>query len=204
MRDALGPGGAIRCDAQGRWSLEEAAEAVPELDRAAGGLEFAEQPCGSLEEIAALRRRVDVAIAVDESVRQAPDLMDLDLAGAADVAVLTVGALGGVRRALRVAETCGLPCVAAADLESSIGIAGGAALAGVLPDTGYASALGFAALLAGDVVSDGRSLIPYDGRLPVAPMPPRPDPARLQRFTATDPDTVRWWRTRLAVAQRYL
>ena len=204
VRDALGAGGAIRCDARGGWSVEEAAAAVPALDRAAGGVEFVEQPCSTLDEIAELRRRIDVPIAVDESVRDAKDLMSLDLAGAADIAVLTVGALGGVRRALRVAETCGLPCVAAADLGSSIGIAGGAALAGVLPAIGYASSLGAAALLAGDVVSDGRAMIPVDGYVPVAPMPPCPDTDRLQKYAPADPDTVRWWRARLAAVQHYL
>lgn len=203
VRDALGPAGAIRCDVNGNWDARTAAAAIPELIRAAGGLEFVEQPCGSLEELAAVRRRVDVPIAVDQSLRDAAEPLRLSLTEAADVAVLTVGALGGVRRALRVAESCGLPCTVAAGTESSIGLSGGLALAGVLAETGYASALGGMRLLSGDVVSAGRSLIPVDGFLPVAPMPAAPDPALLQRFAA-DPATVARWRERLRAAQAYL
>ena len=204
VRDALGPAGAIRCDANGNWNLQAAAEAVPALDRAAGGLEFIEQPCGNLKETAALRRRVNVAVAIDQSIRESTEVLRLNFAEAADIAVLTVGALGGVRRALRVAESSGLPCVAAVDLESSIGIAGGAALAGALPETGFAAELGTAGLLTGDVVSQARSMVPFDGRLPVAPMPPRPEPDRLRQFAVTDPETIAWWRTRLESVQRYL
>ena len=89
-------------------------------------------------------------------------------------------------------------------MQSSIGIAGGLALAGVLAETGFAATLGGARLLAGDMVSQGRSLIPVDGHLPVAPMPPAPDPTRLQRFAATDQQTVARWRGLLASVQHYL
>jgi len=204
VRAALGPSGAIRCDANGNWDLETAEAAIPALERAAGGLEFVEQPCAGLDEVTALRRRVDVPIAVDQSVRDAPDPLRLPLSDAADIVVLTVAALGGVRRAWRVAEGCGLPCVVADEMQSSIGIAGGLALAGVLGETGFAATLGGARLLAGDMVSPGRSLVPVDGHLPVAPMPPAPDPARLQRFSVTDPETVAHWRGLLASVQQYL
>lgn len=204
VRDALGPGGAIRCDANGKWDLATAESAVRELNRAAGGLEFVEQPCAGLDDTSALRRRIDVPVALDQSIGEAAEPVRLDLRGTADVAVLTVGALGGVRRALRVAETCGLPCVAASGMETSIGIAGAVALAGVLPETGFATEAGVAGLLSADVVTDARSLIPADGRLPVAPMPSRPDPQRLQRFAVTDPEIYAWWRARLDSVQRYL
>ena len=204
VRDALGPGGFVRCDANGNWDVDAAAAALPALDRAAGGLEFVEQPCASVREVSELRRRVDIPIALDQSIRDAPDPLMLPIAEAADIAVLTVAALGGARRALRVAEGCDVPCVAAAEWGSSVSIAGGLALAGVLPDAGFAHPVGGALLLAGDLVSDARSLIPVDGHLPVAPMPPGPDQARLERFAATDPETVARWRRLLAAVQHYL
>lgn len=204
VRDALGPTGAIRCDANGNWDLTAALAAVPALDRAAGGLEFVEQPCADLADVAALRRRVDVPVAIDQSIRDAAEPLRVDFTEAADIAVLTVGALGGVRRALRLAESCGLVCVAAAELESSIGIAGGAALAGVLPETGHAHELGTAALLTGDVVSTARTLIADQGMVPVASMPAAPDRGRLAGFTMADADRVQWWRDRLAAAQQYI
>ena len=204
VRDALGPGGAIRCDADGRWDVDTALVAITALDRAAVGLEFVEQPCATLDEVAQVRRSVEIPIGVDQSVRDAAEPVRLSLAEVADVAVLTVGPLGGVRRALRVAETCGVPCVVAAELGSSIGIAGGLALAGVLPDAGFASEVGAARFLDGDLVSAARSLIPADGYLPVAPMPPGPDLDRLRCYAPADDTTVARWRAVLAAAAAFI
>lgn len=198
VRDAIGPSGTIRCDAGGRWDVDAAVAALGAVDRAAGGVEFVERPCATLGDTATVRRRVNVRIGVAVS----PTIPTP--AGCADVAVLSVGALGGVRRALRVAETCEIPCVVAAEPHSSIGLAGGLALAGVLPDADFASALGGARLLAGDLVSDARSLIPRDGYLPVAPMPPAPDPERLARFAPADAATEARWRVLLRAAQAYI
>lgn len=204
VRDGLGPSGVIRCDANGAWDVESAAAAVPELDRAAGGLEFVEQPCRAVEDVAALRRRIDVPVAVDQSIRESLEPLALELDDAVDVAVLNVGGLGGVRRALRVAERFDLPCVVASEVQTSIAIAGGLALAGVLPETGYAHGLGGALLLDGDVVSAARHLVPVDGHLPVAPMPAAPNAARLEQFGAVDPGMMARWRGLLAAVQRYL
>lgn len=204
VRDALGPDGIIRCDAGGAWDVGTAVAAIEVLDEAAGGLEFVEQPCASLSDVSEVRRRVHVRIAVDESIRDADDPFGIALAQAADVAVLTVNALGGVRRAMRLAETCGVPCVVSAEPDSSVGLAGGLALAGALPDLPYACGLGTAAVLVGDLVSPGRSLIAVDGHLPVAPMPPAPDGALLAGFAVEDPARVTWWRERLRAVQELL
>ncbi|MFN8225487.1 MAG: o-succinylbenzoate synthase [Mycobacterium sp.] len=201
VRDAVGPTGGVRCDAGGRWNVDDAVTAIEALDRAAGGLQYIEQPCGTTEELAAVRRRVDVPVAVDESLRNAADPSGLELAGVADVAVLSFGPMGGARRALRIAEACGLPCVVTSTGETSIGLAGAVALAGVLPELPYACGLGSRGLFAGDVVPQGRWLIPVDGHLPVAPMPPGPDPGLVERFALADPDRVTWWRQRLSAAQ---
>ncbi len=204
VRAALGPSGSVRVDANGAWDIDAAAAAVPELDRAAGGLEFVEQPCWSLSDVAVLRRRVDVPLAVDQSIWESAEPLALSLDDAVDVAVLNVGGLGGVRRALRVAETFDLPCVVSCDVQASIAIAGGLALAGVLPDAGYAHSLGGALLLDGDVVSEARHLAPADGYLPVAPMPAGPDACRLEEFAARDAGMVARWRGLLGAVQRYL
>lgn len=201
VRDALGPDGVIRCDAKGRWSVDAAVAAIPALDRAAGGLEFVQQPCRSTAELAAVRRRVDVRIAIHESLEQS--LGDPVLAQAADVAVLHCGSLGGARRALRIAESCGVPCTATSGVETSIGVAVGVALAGALPEFPFAGTLGSGSLLSADLVADSRRLVPVDGFLPVAPMSPAPLPELLERYTVTDPARIRWWRSRLesAIAQ---
>jgi O-succinylbenzoate synthase len=197
VRDGLGPGGVLRCDAKGRWDPDTAVASIAALDRAAGGLEFVAQPCRTTEELAQVRRRVEVPIAAGESIRHADDPIGLRLGEAADIAVLASGPLGGARRALRVAESCGLPCVVSSTLESTIGLAAGLALAGALPELTYACDLGTRGLLAGDLVADSRSLRPVDGYLPVAPMPPAPECGRLERYAVTDPDRLAWWRERL-------
>lgn len=196
VRDALGPRGSIRADAVGGWDVDAALATIPALARAAGGLEFVEQPCPTVEELAAVRRGVDVPVAA----RAAPSAA---LREGADVVVLAVAPLGGVRRALRAAEAYGLPCVVSSAVQSSIGVAGGLALAGALPELPFACRLG-TALLAGDLVGEGRRLIPTDGCLPVAPMPPAPDPDLVERFALSDPVRVSWWRARLWRAREYL
>ena len=112
MRDALGPDGRVRVDANGAWDGRRGGHrAIALLDRAAGGLEYVEQPCASVEDLAAVRRRVDVPIAADESIRRAEDPYRVRDLEAADVAVLKVQPLGGVRACLRIAEDIGLPVV---------------------------------------------------------------------------------------------
>ena len=199
VRAALGPGGRVRVDANGAWEVDAAVRAVRALDRAAGGLEYVEQPCATIEELAAVRRRVDTPVAADESIRRADDPLRVAVAGAADVAVLKVAPLGGVRRALRVAEAAGLPCVVSSALETSVGLAAGLALAGALPALDLACGLGTAALLAADVVTE--PALALDGLLPVPRTPPVPDPALVDAHPAA-PDRARWWRARLARVAR--
>ncbi|MHC9296072.1 o-succinylbenzoate synthase [Mycobacterium sp. LTG2003] len=200
VRDALGAEGTLRCDAKGRWDPDTAAAAIAALDVAAAGLEFVEQPCRTIPELAELRRRVDVRIAVDESIRQAEDPRRLRLGESADIVVLTCGPLGGARRSLRVAEATELPCVVSSALETSIGLGAGLALAGALPELPFACELGTRPLLGGDLVAPSRSLLPVDGYLPVAPMPPAPQPDLLERYAVRDPRRVSWWRDRLRAA----
>ncbi|GAB3194474.1 o-succinylbenzoate synthase [Geodermatophilus arenarius] len=184
VRDALGPSGALRVDANAAWDVDTAVARIRELDRV--GLEYVEQPCATLAELAALRRRVDVRVAVDEGVRRADDPLGVDLREAGDVVVLKVQPLGGVRAALRVAEAHGLPCVVSSALESSVGIAAGVALAAALPELPFACGLATVALLDGDVTD--APLLPVDGALPVT----RPDPGRLDAVTAPGDVTARW------------
>ena len=120
-----------------------------------------EQPCATLEELVALRRRIDVRVAADEVVRRADDPLRVDLREACDVVVLKVQPLGGVRAALRVAEAHGLPCVVSSALESSVGIAAGVALAAALPELPFACGLATVALFTDDVSS--APLLPVDG-----------------------------------------
>ena len=197
VRDAL-PDGQVRVDANGVWDVDTAVTVIPLLDRAAGGLEYVEQPCATIDELARVRRKTSVRIAADESIRRAEDPLKVAVAEAADVAVIKCTPLGGVRRALRVAEACGLPVVVSSALETSVGLSAGLALAGALPELDFACGLGTVSLFEGDVVGPARALTPVDGYLPVAPVTPTPDPALLDRYELRDPARVQWWRDRLA------
>lgn len=193
VRDALGPGGRIRVDANGAWDVGTAITRIRALDRAAGGLEYVEQPCRTVADLATVRRAVDVPIAADEAVRLAADPMAVVRAEAADVVVLKVAPLGGVRACLDLAERVGLPVVVSSALETSVGLAAGLALAAALPELPYACGLATARLLAADVVAD--PLLPVDGMIAVRR--PEPDPALLIAHAADDALVARW-KTRLA------
>jgi o-succinylbenzoate synthase len=188
VRDALGPSGRIRIDANGAWDVDTAVRVIPAYQTAAGGLEYVEQPCATVEDLAAVRRRVPVPIAADESIRRADDPRLVAKLGAADVAVLKVQPLGGVRAALRIAEELALPVVVSSALETSVGIAAGVALAAALPDLPYACGLATVSLLTADVVAD--PLVPMAGAIPVRR--PVPDPERLAACTADDATAARW------------
>lgn len=192
VRDALGADGLVRVDANGAWDVDEAVRAIAALDRAAGGLEYVEQPVASVEDLAVVRRRVSVPIAADESIRRAEDPYRVRDLEAADIAVLKVQPLGGVRACLRIAEDIGLPVVVSSAIESSIGIAAGVALAAALPELHHASGLATVQMLTGDVVA--QPLLPVDGMLAVAR--PDVDEAALARVAAPG-DRVAHWRARL-------
>jgi o-succinylbenzoate synthase len=191
VRAVVGPTGRIRIDVNGAWDVDTARRLLPLYDRAANGLEYVEQPCVSVEDLAALRRRVDLPIAADESIRRSEDPLRVAKLGAADIAVLKVQPLGGVRACLRIAEDIGLPVVVSSALETSVGIAAGVALAAALPELPFACGLATAALLARDVVD--QPLVPVDGTLPVE----RPDPSPAALATArADGVTTSWWQER--------
>ncbi|MFI6317428.1 o-succinylbenzoate synthase [Nonomuraea sp. NPDC050556] len=183
VRDALGSQGKVRVDANGAWSVDEAVRHLKELDRFT--LEYAEQPCATLEELAEVRRKADVPIAADESIRRAEDPLKVKAAEAADIAVVKVQPLGGVRNALRVVEACGLPAVVSSAVETSVGLAAGLALAAALPELPYACGLGTMSLLSGDVVTD--SLVAVDGFIEV-----RRPPVNLQALSEYEIQSPSW------------
>lgn len=190
VRDALGPGGRIRIDANAAWDVDTAVSAIHELERAAGELEYAEQPCPRVEELAAVRRRVDVPIAADESVRRADDPVAVARAGAADILIVKAQPLGGVRRVLEVVERAGLPAVVSSALDTSVGIGLAAHLAGALPELNHACGLATTRLFTGDVT--GSPIAPENGSIPV-----RQAGVDATAVTAADADLGARWAGRL-------
>jgi O-succinylbenzoate synthase len=175
VRDAVGPTVALRVDANGAWDIETAEAMIGQF--APFDLELVEQPVAALDDLARLRRRVDVPLAADECVRSVGDARCIATLQAADVVVLKVQPLGGVRAALHVAETAGVPALVTSMRETSVGIAAGLALAAALPELPYACGLG-ARMPGGDVVRD--PLVPVDGHM--RPRRVEPDPALLERY----------------------
>lgn len=202
VRDAMGPTGRIRVDSNGGWDVVTATEALGKL--APYGLEYAEQPCATVEELAELRtalarKRIDVRIAADESIRKVSDPLRVARMRAADVVVVKVAPLGGVRTALEVVEACGLPAVVSSALDTSVGIAAGVAVAAALPSLEFACGLGTVSLFVEDVAED--PLRPRGGVLPVRRPPVSRD--RLAALAAPE-ERVDWWRDRLVRCLRVL
>lgn len=190
--------GAIRVDANGAWDVEEAVAAIGALSAAAGALEYVEQPCPSLAELALLRTRVPVPVAADESIRRAEDPLVVAAQAAADVLVIKAPPLGGVRRALQVIEQARVPVVVSSALDTAVGLAAGVALAAAVPSLAGDCGLGTGDLFDDDIVANpphatGGSLpSDYTGVI---------DPAALTRAEQrVDPDRRQWWRGRMAAA----
>lgn len=190
-RETLGPEGRIRVDANAAWSIDEAERAVHAL--AEFDLEYVEQPCATVPELAELRTRVKhmgIPIAADESVRRAADPIAVARAGAADLLVIKAQPLGGIRRALEIVAQAGLPAVVSSALDTAVGLSMGTALAASLPQLDYDCGLGTGALFVEDVAD----LVPAGGEIPAGRI--EPDAARLDRLAA-DADRTQWWLDRL-------
>lgn len=193
VRTAMGPEGRIRIDANGGWNVDEAEHAVHAL--AEFDLEYVEQPCATVPELAELRGRIrymGIPVAADESVRKAEDPVAVARAGAADVLVVKVQPLGGIRRALAIVAEAGLPAVVSSALDTSVGLAMGASLAAALPDLEFDCGLGTASLLAADVAA--APLRPRAGALPLGRVTPDAD---LLGAHAASPERREWWFARL-------
>lgn len=202
VRAAMGEHGRIRVDANGGWSLVQAHDMLARL--APFGLEYAEQPCADVRDLARLRvelalNGVDVLVAADESIRKAEDPLEVARLAAADLVVVKVAPLGGVARALDVVADCGLPAVVSSAIDSSVGLRAGVALAAALPRLDHACGLGTGALLAADVTSD--PLVPARGALPVRDVRVGAD---LVAEHAVSSSRLAWWRERTVAAYAHL
>lgn len=192
VREAMGPEGRIRVDANGLWNVDEAEHAVHALNEF--DLEYVEQPCATVPELAELRTRVKymgIPVAADESIRKSSDPLAVAREKAADLLVIKAQPLGGITHALQIITAAGLPVVVSSALDTAIGLSQGAALAAALPTLDYDCGLGTASLFLDDVAD----LRPVDGSIPAARV--TPDEAALTRLAASS-DRRDWWLERLA------
>ena len=189
------PDAGLRVDANGGWTVPEAVTALTAL--AEHTLEYAEQPVMAIDGLREVRlelrrRGIPVLIAADESVRKETDPLRVAREDAADLLVIKVAPLGGVRRALDIVAQAGLPVVVSSALDTSVGISAGVALAAALPELPYACGLGTVSLMRGDVAAS--PLVPDGGWLPVGTVQVS---GELLEQHAADPHRTAWWLARL-------
>lgn len=192
------PNAKIRLDANGAYSLTQAIELAAALTERKIDVDYLEQPVATVAEMAELRKHLapkGIKIAADENVRKAADPLAVAKAQAADILVLKAAPLGGISRAIEIAEQAALPVVVSSAMDSSLGLSMGAFLAAKLPNHGFAAGLGTASLLAADVTRE--PLKPVDGKIDVRRV--EVDQAALDCHRAED-HRVDWWLERLEAA----
>jgi O-succinylbenzoate synthase len=152
---SLRPKAKLRIDVNGNWSVQEAVTNLRAIYENIGPLEYAEQPCATVEELRELQEKlvVDIRIAGDEVLRKAADPFAIDLSGAIDVLMLKVQPLGGISRAHKLAEHHKLPVVVSSALESAVGINYGLQLAASFSEMNFDCGLGTGSLLAADIAT---------------------------------------------------
>ena len=183
------PKAAIRVDVNGRWSVDEALTNLYAYYEEIGPLEYVEQPCATIEELRELKRRIKIPlrIAADEVIRKATDPFKVDLTDAADIVMLKVQPLGGIRRSLEIAQHHGLPVVVSSALESAIGIEYGLELAASISDLSFDCGLATGSLLIRDVAE--HKIV--DGKIALGQISPKLDGLEVS------PDRFEWWKNRI-------
>ena len=183
------PKASIRVDVNGLWSVDEALTHLYAYYEEIGPLEYVEQPCATVEELRELKSKINIPlrIAADEIIRKAPNPFAIDLTDAADVVMLKVQPLGGIKRSLEIAAHHGLPVVVSSALESAIGIEYGLELAASLSDLNYDCGLATGSLLTSDVAA--HEII--DGKITLGQISPQLDGLDVS------PDRYEWWKNRI-------
>ena len=186
---ALRPHAMLRIDVNGNWSVQEAITNLLAIYENIGPLEYAEQPCGTVEELRELKEKlkVDIKIAGDEVLRKASDPFAVDLNGAVDILMLKVQPLGGIARAHKLAEHHKLPVVVSSALESAVGINYGLQLAASLPEMNFDCGLGTGSLLSANVAD----LPIIEGQIQITDV--EPDFSGLE----VAPERYEWWKNRV-------
>ncbi len=179
----------IRIDVNGLWSVEQALTNLHAFYENVGPFEYVEQPCATLDELRELKSkiRIPLKITVDEVIRKSPDPFALDLQGAADIVMLKVQPLGGIKRARAIAEHHKLPVVVSSALDSAVGINYGLTLAASFQDLNFDCGLATGSLLAKDVAH----LPIVDGMMQISEFEPQLDGLDVA------PDRFEWWKNRI-------
>ncbi|KAB1554541.1 o-succinylbenzoate synthase [Corynebacterium sp. 319] len=210
----------IRMDANGGWSVEDALRVI-EVVAQEGACDYAEQPCATVEELAAvrmglMRRGIFVRVAADESIRKSADplaaVREVVDANACDVAVVKVPPLGGVDRLLEIADDVarrGVALTVSSALDTAVGVGAGLEAAACLrreiecgDDEGVVVPAQAAGLATGSLFEVDVARRPIvDGCIVSGPVVP--DREVLERWTAPA-ERREWWLRRLEAAYQHL
>ncbi|HET7509407.1 MAG TPA: mandelate racemase/muconate lactonizing enzyme family protein [Solirubrobacterales bacterium] len=125
VRGALGDSVRIRVDVNAAWDLETAKRALAELETF--GIELAEQPVATLEEMAELAASTSIPLAADESVASLDEAERAVAMGACTYTGIKLSKVGGPERALAIADV--LPAYISSALDGPVGMAAGAQVA---------------------------------------------------------------------------
>ena len=186
---SLRPKAKLRIDVNGNWNLQQAITNLRAIYENVGPLEYAEQPCATIEDLRSLKEklRIDIKIAGDEVIRKASDPFAVDLSEAVDILMLKVQPLGGITRAREIAAHHKLPVVISSALESAVGIHYGLQLAASFPDLNFDCGLGTGSLLAAYVAN----LPIVDGEIEMTSVDPVFDKYEVA------PERFEWWKNRV-------
>ncbi len=142
-RAAAGPRVALRLDANGAWSVQEAVRAIELLSPA--GLELVEEPTHGLQAVREVRERVAVRVAIDETAQEFGALG----AGVADAVCLKISRCGGIAGLLAAAalvRASGSEVYLASTLDGPLGVAAAVHAAAALASRGPVAHCGLATL----------------------------------------------------------
>jgi L-alanine-DL-glutamate epimerase-like enolase superfamily enzyme len=162
VRAAAGPHAALRVDANGAWSVEQAVRAIESLSPA--GLELVEEPVHGLAGVREVRERVATRVSIDETAAEHGALT----AGVTDAVCLKVSRCGGISGLLAAAtlvRASGAEVYLASTLDGPLGVAAGVHAAAALASRGPLPACGLATLAMFDGLSD--QLAPLHGKIAV-------------------------------------
>jgi L-alanine-DL-glutamate epimerase-like enolase superfamily enzyme len=120
VRAAGGPDLAIRVDANGSWSAEEATAALAAL--APVGIELCEEPASGIEEIRRVAAGTDIPIAIDETTA-APGALDERCCEAVCLKIGRCGGISGVVEQAARARLAGYDVYLASTFDGPLGIA---------------------------------------------------------------------------------
>ncbi len=179
----------IRLDANGRWSVSQARETLSELDNAP--IEYVEQPCQSVPELRELHRKINVPIALDESIRVDGQYQISDFA---DLAIIKISPLGGIYAIEELMTKLDVPIRISGALESSVGLSASLFAAYTFAPSEVAG-LGTGMLLATDLT--GEPSVPNLGRISVKRYEPS---AEKMLEYGLSPDQKVSWEQRIARA----